>query len=493
MSILGWRVFFTRRGLPRPRTEDVGYADPDALDEWLDEHGVLDGQPFLISPAGGYDVDLNRIFATVLSASPWNTQAAVARDLRGFLNFLWFSRPGVGTGERAQPRTWREATPEDRAAYERWRRKDPAGPRVEDSTWDREVSTVNEFYLWAISQDLVRVNPIVQRLVSVLDPVHGRRERLAPAESSHVGPRRDVKWLPPASYFRWRDVGLRGFGPDGLPSPQFRGRFAARNSCYSDLMVRTGMRLSEQSSLTLFELPEAEAGLHNARTRLPNAVAKNGSGRIVYIPALVLGDVWEYVEIDRAEAVEDARARGRYDAVRSPLVVEDRDRAAVRLGGRWVPVARLEPHERRRLFVEGKEGLEPAALWLTERGLPMTPSGWQQVFKDANARCRDHGLADRAHPHALRHTYAVVTLEQLWRGHLQALGEMNTDQRELYQMVFGDPLNWLRIRLGHRSVVTTQLYLHTLQELEMQTRLALIPADGWGPSGFCPQGWETAA
>ncbi|MFC9816490.1 hypothetical protein ACFVJM_31020 [Streptomyces virginiae] len=83
MSILGWRVFFTRRGLPRPRTEDVGYTDPDALAEWLDEHGVLDGQPFLISPAGGYDVDLNRVFATVLSASPWNTQAAVARDLSG--------------------------------------------------------------------------------------------------------------------------------------------------------------------------------------------------------------------------------------------------------------------------------------------------------------------------------------------------------------------------------------------------------------------------
>lgn len=67
------------------------------LDEWLDGHGVLDGQPFLISPAGAYDVDLNRCFATVLSASPRNTQAAVARDLRGFLNFLWFSRPSLAS------------------------------------------------------------------------------------------------------------------------------------------------------------------------------------------------------------------------------------------------------------------------------------------------------------------------------------------------------------------------------------------------------------
>lgn len=134
MSIMGWRVFFTRRELPRPRTEGVVYAKPETLDEWLDERGVLDGQPFLISPAGGYDVELNSILATVLSASPWNTQAAVARDLRGFLNFLWFSRPGTDsrTGEHAKPRTWREAIPEDRAAYERWRRKDPDHPTADD-------------------------------------------------------------------------------------------------------------------------------------------------------------------------------------------------------------------------------------------------------------------------------------------------------------------------------------------------------------------------
>jgi len=36
----------------------------------------------------------------------------------------------------------------------------------------------------------------------------------------------------------------------------------------------------------------------------------------------------------------------------------------------------------------------------------------------------------------------------------------------------------VRRRLGHRSVVTTQIYLHALAELEMHTRMALVP-DGW--------------
>jgi integrase len=142
--------------------------------------------------------------------------------------------------------------------------------------------------------------------------------------------------------------------------------------------------------------------------------------------------------------------------------------------------AQLDPDERRRLLVRTDEGLEPAALWLTGHGTPASVSGWQQVFKDANIRCARHGIRVRCHPHALRHSFAVITLEQLWRGHLAALGEMNLDQRETYQMVFGDPLNWVRMRLGHRSVQTTQLYLHTLQELEMQTRMALVP-DSWEP------------
>lgn len=36
----------------------------------------------------------------------------------------------------------------------------------------------------------------------------------------------------------------------------------------------------------------------------------------------------------------------------------------------------------------------------------------------------------------------------------------------------------MRRRLGHRSVLTTVIYLHALQELEMETRMALVP-DLW--------------
>jgi hypothetical protein len=81
------------------------------------------------------------------------------------------------------------------------------------------------------------------------------------------------------------------------------------------------------------------------------------------------------------------------------------------------------------------------------------------MFSDANDRCRRHEVELRAHPHLLRHTYAVATLEQLQREHIRELADMNSAQRTTYEQIFGDPLDWVR-RLGHRSVETTFKYLH---------------------------------
>jgi hypothetical protein len=94
------------------------------------------------------------------------------------------------------------------------------------------------------------------------------------------------------------------------------------------------------------------------------------------------------------------------------LVIEDPTRPRVQLGDGWVQVAKLDPEQRLRLLVTTPQGLEPAMLWLTEAGLPTTTKAWQQVFTDANARCRRRGVNLRANPHKLRHSYAVITHRQ---------------------------------------------------------------------------------
>jgi hypothetical protein len=117
-------------------------------------------------------------------------------------------------------------------------------------------------------------------------------------------------------------------------------------------------------------------------------------------------------------------------------------------------------------------------FWLGEHGHPLSVAAWKRMFLDANRRCAAAGVRLTCHPHALRHTFAVVTLEQLQRGHIEALAGLTPEQRGHYTRVFGDPLDWVRRRLGHASLTTTMIYLHALGELEMTTRMALVP-DGW--------------
>ncbi|QTI90627.1 site-specific integrase [Streptomyces sp. AgN23] len=431
----------------------------------------------MLSPRWEYDVVLNSYFQRPqLVGAPWNSNANRARALAGFLTFVYRARGGRG---------WREATDADHLAYHQWRRRDTAGPRVSGGTWSQDVSHVNQFYVWAAGQGQVGAVPIPHRPPKL--PPWGTpsasRAQTVPATYAHDRGGERIEWLPPASYRLWRDVGLRGYGSDGLPSRRFRGRWAARNAAFTDLMVRTGMRLSEQAHLTTAEMPVRPATGGYQRFWLPGAIAKYFSARWVYVPHSVVRELAVYAELDRAEVVGDARASGVYRRWRRPLVIDDPARPQLaRVTGsatrRTVSVRELGPTERRRLLVESLDGLEPALFWLGEDGQPLAVSTWKSIFTDANKRCKTRGVVLSCHAHLLRHSFAVVTLEQLQRGHIAALGELNEAQRGHYTRIFGDPLDWVRRRLGHRSVVTTTVYLHALQELEMETRMALVP-DTW--------------
>lgn len=445
-------------------------------DAWVSSADIPVGTPYLISPDLAYDVDLNRFFysADMLQASE-TTRVGYARDLCAFLTFLSRNRGG---------RDWRDATEDDHTAYLAWRRQDPDGPRIGGSTWDREVSAVNRFYRWQVNQGQVSVNPIPQR-DRRQEPIGAtERHRRAGAEQTPATLSNDnrgaqIHWLPAGAYVRWRDTGLGGRLSDGRVDPRFRGRWAARNATFADLMVRTGLRLGEQSALTTFEVPVGRTSPGYERFWLPKGIAKGGSARWIYVPASVVSELATYARVDRPAVIEEAQALGAYGRLGRNIWVVEGDRAlAKRPGGSLVKIGQLSPDERARLFVEGPGGLEPAAFWLSERGFAVARSTWKNQFTLANERCARKGVAVAAHAHMLRHTFAVLTLEQLQRGHIAAMGDLNRDQRRHYVRVFGDPLDWVRRRLGHKSVVTTQIYLHALEELEMETRMALVH-DAW--------------
>ena len=172
----------------------------------------------------------------------------------------------------------------------------------------------------------------------------GTMVRQLPAETSHMGPRREVKWLPLKSYRLWRNVGLCGFDSKEMPRRGFRGRWAARNAAHADSMVRTGLRLCEHSALTVFDLPQlppAASGIVNVRAVLPPAISKGKVG-----PGGVLAGAGA-ARCARPHGVgpgRDARLWALARLAHPDATVAaggGPGRAPGAGGGRWMPVARL--------------------------------------------------------------------------------------------------------------------------------------------------------
>ncbi|MBA74088.1 MAG: integrase [Tistrella sp.] len=476
-----WSLHRVREAFSPPLLPELsGFSGVEAWSRWRSDLAIPVGTPFLIAPDLSYDVKLNAFFYSAdMLSSRMSTRLGYARDLKGFLDFLEHAR--VGT-------SWWNADQEDHRAYLVWRREDLTGPRVSPATWDREVSAVDRFYRWQLLNGHVAAHPIPQRAK------RSGRKGTPPVASgqtaatySHSARRGLIAWLPARSYRIWRDVGLRGYGSDGLRDPLFRGRWADRNAVFADMMVRTGLRLSEQSALSVIELPEVRASSGYHRFWLPPAIAKGGSARWVYVPTRILRMLHSYVDIDRRLSITQAQRRGAYDRPDAGFLYLDAHfRAHATAEGAStrdssVRLSQLTADERRRLLMQGPEGWEPASLWLTEEGMPVSTSTWKDIFRQANQRCANHEIGVAAHAHMLRHTFAVLTLEQLQRGHIASLAHLNPAQRTHYTRVFGDPLDWVRQRLGHKSVTTTQVYLHALEELEMETRMKLV-SDPWEDS-----------
>jgi len=93
---------------------------------------------------------------------------------------------------------------------------------------------------------------------------------------------------------------------------------------------------------------------------------------------------------------------------------------------------------------------------------------WPTVFRRASNRIRSRfePRFPHVHPHRLRHTFAMATIELLVAGYYQqaaALVRDTGDNPELaLYLTKSDPLMVLRDLLGHSSLTTTELYLRRL-------------------------------
>ena len=425
MPIAEWQLL--RAGMRRPSdSSPLLAAWAELLEQRLD---ASPGQPYLLRPDGSLDDDVIRYCnSESFRRLALRSQIGYAYDLRAYLSFLELR--GVD---------WRVATGEDLVAYEYWRRQDPGNPQpISAATFTRELAAIRRFYVWQFSQGTVESLAILNDRVPLPDGTIGRAARLRPQ------PERSSKkrWLTPRQYRRWRDVGLRGYGVDNLRDSSWRGFNARRNRAFADTLWSSGLRLSEAAALLSWEVPAESPGNSFSRGHIAMA-SPTGADRDFWLSAEVLRAIDVYRTSERAAAVNRARPQGRYDDLRGVTVVSPG----------LVSPDQLSLGDRRRLFIEGDGGLEPASLWLTDSGTPMNQVSWERVFVAANARCASAGVEIHCHPQMLRHSFAFRIID----ARLASPG-----------LRLGGPFMLVQTLLGLRSLQTTR-----------QTYFNLDPEEHW--------------
>ncbi|MCF8708638.1 MULTISPECIES: tyrosine-type recombinase/integrase [Sphingomonadaceae] len=439
-----------------------------------EDFGLVEGMPFILGEDGSYDYDLNRFFraAPTMGVRSLNSLRAYARDIVVWLRFLAERRDGKSV--------W-AANRDDIAAYHMARRLSSPPHRVSAATWNRAIAALDKLYRWAVGEKLIDKAPFTYRQMWVRGRDAGAIGVAANMAREPAARKRNTRFLSLDRYLLFRDVGLRGRLPDGQEDPSWRGRNGERNALFAELLVTTGLRLQEGSSLLLAELPMPD--YHHDRRSIPfpiaAATAKGSKGREVRLPLRLLERLRDYAEVERANALDRYELRHRWERIEAPLIVASYDHQSLRLDDQSAKPVRFEGlsfSERRRLI--HRQARVPLMLWLTEGGLPMPMASWEAVFMRASARCRRFGLDIDVTPHMLRHTFAVHMLTLLLREQMTWLLEERAGRMSpAYRRMIGDPLLKLQRLLGHSRIESTYIYLDHLDECQ-----ALIDAavDQWG-------------
>ena len=305
--------------------------------------------------------------------------------------------------------------PQDDGAYAVHRTSGPVEARFAASTWNQHVSVLSAFYQWAASEGEASAVPFSYAQArsrygqQVCDVQANLARRRAP--KPHV----TIKYLE-SDFVSMLVNALGGLRPDGAPDAGYRGRELARNAAVIRMALATGLRRREFTFLLSFEVPPSPPPGHPVGLPVlfgvPAALAKGSKFRTTWIDAEALAAVHGYIGLDRAASTTGSSwlPPTRWG---EPLLVTEPGPEGGRVNGRKVRWASLTAGERRRLVApDGGSCL----LAVRSDGGPFT--AWETVLSRVSHRIRAQfePRFPLVHPHRLRHSMAMATLERLVSG-----------------------------------------------------------------------------
>ncbi|WP_433678751.1 tyrosine-type recombinase/integrase [Nocardia sp. CA-119907] len=382
-----------------------------------------------------------------------NSWEAYARAVRDWMVFL--AEHGVGLFDS------RERLKLALGRYAEYRATGPIERRLAASTWGQHMSILSLFYRWALEEGLAQAEPFTYRTARALFHGTGREVRVNLAVRRAPKPHVTIKYLEPDFTGLFLN-GLRGLAPDGVLDTGYHGRELARNGAIGELVLASGLRLQEFTYLLVYEIPPLPTTSTTVPIpfRVPSGITKGRKFRTTWTSYEALAAVHRYLELDRAVTAESSSWRPRRG---EPLLVSDPDARGGRINGVRRSWESLTPQERRRLVApDGGSCL----VALRHDGGPFT--AWATLFeRTANRlRARFEPRFPHVHPHRLRHSFAMRTLEYLVTGHYRRAAKLvrdtDADAALVFYLTKADPLLVLRDLLGHSSVLVTEKYLKRL-------------------------------
>lgn len=382
----------------------------------LQSTDIPDGRPFFLNSHGLPDPELDGFCQYLLAPSrpSSKTWLSYATQVHVFLRFM-----------EAQGKNWKQAQKADLEAYYQTRvlGKHQNGKAIKTQSWNIAKTAIVHLYEYGLESGLIAQMPFRYRK----SRAHFGGKQMETADLNAKVTPEPINFISITNYQSlWRPIVADN------PNSQ-------RNLTLIDLLITTGLRISEALGLLTHHIPDPDNQIYQARKTIPiRIIGKGNKYRIVKIPKQIVRAIRFYIDEERELAIDNFKTA-------HPI---------------------LEA---------------PSAVFLSRNGNPLSKRTVQTFFTSVSQKTEI-----KLTPHGCRHTFAIYQLEAMIRKMAANLKLLRETGADAYRQIMQDPLRQLQRLLGHTGISTTFIYLDFLEEAEALVEDSLDSWTNWESLGFTP-------